>query len=234
MSVLVSNNAVGELLVGISDVETALVLRSGQGSRFPAPIAGKDWFYITVQDAQGNLEVMKCTARTSDTLTVKRSTDAPRAFIADSVVELRPCAELFDDKADAKDFADYTEDAEATHASLRATITALTKQLNDAVTRLDNAITELNTKAQKLENSISDSNKQAANTYVTKTSAEATYVKLAGNCTISGPLTLSSAVTMHSTLKVSGLVTAAGNVKTPTLQAATVKSSTVQSGVTYS
>lgn len=228
MSVLVSNNAVGELLVGISDVETALVLRSGQGSRFPAPITGKDWFYITVQDAQGNLETMKCTARNVDTLVVTRAAYGARAFVADSVVELRPCAELFDDKADAVEFKTFVDDTTQTQVSTDATIVALTKRLNDAIARFDEAITALNTKDQQLTNSISDTNTALSNykttvsdTYVTKSSAESTYFKKSGG-TISGAVT------------VSGDLNASGTIKAPTMTAATVKSSTVQSGVTYS
>ena len=102
MSALVTNNAVGALLVGISDTETALLLRAGQGPRFPAPVFEKDWFYITVQDEVGNMELMKCTARDGDTLTVTRGYGGTvaLAFKAACVVELRPCAELFNDKVD--------------------------------------------------------------------------------------------------------------------------------------
>ena len=102
MSVLVTNNAVGALLVGISDTETKLLLRPGQGARFPAPVFEKDWFYVTVQDEVGNLELMKCTARDTDSLTVVRAFGGTvaQAFKAACVVELRPWAELFNDKVD--------------------------------------------------------------------------------------------------------------------------------------
>lgn len=240
MSVLVSNNAVGELLVGISDVETALVLRSGQGSRFPAPITGKDWFYITIQDAQGNLETMKCTSRNVDTLVVTRSTDSARAFVADSVVELRPCAELFDDKADAVEFKTFVDDTTQTQVSTDATIVALTKRLNDAIARFDEAITALNTKDQQLTNSISDTNTAlndyktaVSDTYVAKTEAESTYFKLSGG-TISGAVTVIGELSTTGDLNATGDLSATGTIKAPMIRAATVRSSTVQSGVTYS
>ena len=102
MSALVANNASGSLLVGIDDLDTTVLLRPGQGARFPSPILGQDWFYLTIQNAQGELELVKCTARDSDTLTVKRGVGGTVAlsFKSDSIVELRPCAELFNDKVD--------------------------------------------------------------------------------------------------------------------------------------
>lgn len=146
MSVLVTNNGVGELLVGISDVETALVLRSNQGARFPAPIPGQDWFYITVQDSQGNLEVMKCTQRDGDTLTVIRAINNGNAlqFNADSVVELRPCAELFNDKADADvldaKLKEYEELYKTLESNLRQQFKALEATLNEKLQGLESGL----------------------------------------------------------------------------------------------
>lgn len=115
MSALVTNNGVAYLLVGIDDEEQRILLKSGQGSRFPSPVVDKDWFYITVEDAEGNVEVMRCTQRDNDTLDVVRGSDGTvaRSFKADSLVELRPCAGLFNDKVDADVF-------EAQMAELRA------------------------------------------------------------------------------------------------------------------
>ena len=125
MSALVTNNAVGALLVGISDTETALLLRAGQGSRFPSPILDKDWFYITVQDEIGSMELMKCTARDGDTLTVIRGQGGTVAiaFKAACVVELRPCAELFNDKVDYDVY-------NATIAALREELATFKAQMN--------------------------------------------------------------------------------------------------------
>lgn len=133
MSVLVTNNGIGYLLVGINDVEEKVLLKSGQGSRFPSPILDQDWFYITVEDEEGKREVMKCTQRDGDTLTVRRGQDNTMAisFKADCLVELRPCAGLFNDKVDEDTFAN-------TVASLKAQIKelelALTMKINNVQT----------------------------------------------------------------------------------------------------
>ena len=125
MSALVTNNATGSLLVGISDIDTALLLRAGQGARFPSPVVDQDWFYVTIQDAQGTLELMKCTERDGDTLTVVRGIGGTVAatFNADSIVELRPCAELFNDKVDYDVY-------NATVQALRAELAAFKTQMN--------------------------------------------------------------------------------------------------------
>lgn len=163
MSALVTNNAVGALLVGISDVETAVVLRPGQGSRFPAPVLDKDWFYVTVQDEIGSMELMKCTARDGDTLTVKRGQGGTIAiaFKASCVVELRPCAELFNDKVD--------------YDVYNATIAALREELATFKT-------QMNMQFQQLTGS--------TNTALDEQEAynKATYVPYVGDSTIAGTL----------------------------------------------
>lgn len=59
---------------------TALAVTPGQGSLFPTPTGG-DYFLLTLyeKDGSGNenrMEIVKCTARTADTLTVVRNYEA--------------------------------------------------------------------------------------------------------------------------------------------------------------
>lgn len=92
MALKLSNNADGLLALAISDSDTSLTLRAGHGSRFPALGSG-DWFPITVVRASdpSQFEIMRCTARSGDTLTVVRAQEGTSAitFDAGDVVSLR-------------------------------------------------------------------------------------------------------------------------------------------------
>jgi len=97
MTLQVANNAFGELNADITDTGTTIVLKSGNGARFPS-LAGSQYFYATLIDTNNNLEIVKATARSSDTLTVVRAQDGTsgRAFVANDRIELRPVAAFFD------------------------------------------------------------------------------------------------------------------------------------------
>ena len=95
---LFSNNAYSVLNGAISDVATAVVLTTGTGSRFPSPSAG-DWFLATLIGLDNNgvenaWEIVKCTARSSDTLTVTRAQEGTSAvsWISGTHIELRDTA----------------------------------------------------------------------------------------------------------------------------------------------
>lgn len=92
MTILVANDAVGSLASSINDSVLTLALGSGQGALFPNPGAD-EFFYITaIRASDGGKEIMKCTARSTDTLTVVRAQDGTTAksFAASDRVELRP------------------------------------------------------------------------------------------------------------------------------------------------
>lgn len=101
MGIKVANNAYGTLNTGISNVATTLVLNSGEGSRFPTLSAG-DYFYATLIDTSNNLEIVKVTARATDTMTIVRAQDGTtaRAYSANDRFELRPTAALFQEFID--------------------------------------------------------------------------------------------------------------------------------------
>jgi hypothetical protein len=104
MSLKVTNNAFGTLNAGISNSDVTIVLEAGQGARFPVLGAG-DYFYATLIDTSNNLEIVKVTARATDTMTVVRAQDgtSARAYNVNDRFELRPTAALFNEKADAED-----------------------------------------------------------------------------------------------------------------------------------
>lgn len=105
MGLKVTNNAFGTLNASINSSATTIVLVAGQGARFPTLSAG-DYFYATLIDTSNNLEIVKVTARSTDTLTVVRGQDntTARAYATNDRFELRPTAVMFTetiDKADA-------------------------------------------------------------------------------------------------------------------------------------
>ena len=80
MSVLFKNNATATLAVGISSSATTIVLSSGLGALFPSP-SGSTYFYGTLYDSLGNYEIVKCTARTTDSLTVVRGQEGTSPLV---------------------------------------------------------------------------------------------------------------------------------------------------------
>lgn len=102
MGVKVTNNAFGTLSASINNTDTTVTLDSGQGARFPT-LGASDYFYGTVIDTSNNLEIVKVTARSTDSMTVTRAQDntTARAFAIGDRFELRPTAALFEDISDS-------------------------------------------------------------------------------------------------------------------------------------
>lgn len=94
MSVKFANNAVSTLASGISNSATSITVASGNGALFPS-LTGSEYFYATLIDASNNLEIVKCTARSSDVLTVTRAQESTsaRAFSTGDRIELRITAQ---------------------------------------------------------------------------------------------------------------------------------------------
>jgi hypothetical protein len=77
---LFANNAVGTLAAAYTPSATALTLTAGQGILFPAPNPANDeWFPVTIVNVANQIEIVKCTARTADTLTVARGQEGTPA-----------------------------------------------------------------------------------------------------------------------------------------------------------
>ena len=88
------NNAVSTLAAGISNSATTLTVASGHGGKFPELYAG-DWFLLTLYTKTGvtesNWEIVKCTARSTDSLTIVRAQEGTTAqtWATGTPVELR-------------------------------------------------------------------------------------------------------------------------------------------------
>ena len=98
MGIKLTNNANATLAAGINSSATSITLTSGQGARFPTLGAG-DYFYATLVDTSNNLEIVKCTARSTDVLTVVRAQESTtaRAYNTGDRIEIRLTAQTFID-----------------------------------------------------------------------------------------------------------------------------------------
>jgi hypothetical protein len=88
---LFTNNAATTLATGINSSVTSLTVASATGALFPT-LAGLQYFYCTLSNAAGTtIEIVKVTARSTDTFTIVRGQDntTAAAFIAGDKVELR-------------------------------------------------------------------------------------------------------------------------------------------------
>lgn len=97
MPALFSNNASATLASSISTSSTSITVSTGMGALFPTITAGT-YFYATLTDSSNNLEIVKVTGRTSDTLSVVRAQEgtAARAYAAADKLELRITAAVLD------------------------------------------------------------------------------------------------------------------------------------------
>ena len=97
MGYITKNNAFSTLAGSISATELAIAVSAGHGDRFPVIVA-PDYSYITFENAAGNIEIVKLTARAaaSDVLTIERAQDntVARAWASGDVVEMRIIALL--------------------------------------------------------------------------------------------------------------------------------------------
>jgi len=100
MGIKLTNNANATLAAGINSSVTSITLTSGQGARFPT-LTASDYFYATLIDTSNNLEIVKCTARSTDVLTVVRAQESTtaRAYSTGDRIEIRITAQTFTDAA---------------------------------------------------------------------------------------------------------------------------------------
>jgi phage-related tail fiber protein len=98
MGIKVANNAFATLASGITSSATSITVASGQGARFPTLGAG-DYFYATLINTSNQLEIVKCTARSADVLTVERAQEGTtaRAYDVGDRIEIRITAATFED-----------------------------------------------------------------------------------------------------------------------------------------
>jgi hypothetical protein len=87
---LFTNNAATTLASGVLIGATSLTVATGDGAEFPT-LAGAQYFYCTLANNAGAVEIIKVTARSTDTFTIVRGQDgtSAAAWSAGDKVELR-------------------------------------------------------------------------------------------------------------------------------------------------
>lgn len=90
MATQLTNNAQSTVAIAIGTTDTTLVVKAGEGALFPALSSG-NFFNVTVITTENTFEIMKCTTRIGDTLTVVRAQEGTAAlpFPIGSKVDLR-------------------------------------------------------------------------------------------------------------------------------------------------
>ena len=66
MRIRFTDNVLTTLATGISNVDTQLTVAAGTGTRFPSVSSGDGYFIITMEDAAGNREFIRCDHRATD------------------------------------------------------------------------------------------------------------------------------------------------------------------------
>jgi len=104
MGMKFTNNAATTLDSGINASVTSLTVASGTGALFPT-LTASDYFYCTLTNTIGTIEIVKVTARSTDTFTIVRAQDGTTAgsWSLGDKVELRLVA------ASLNDFPKLTE-----------------------------------------------------------------------------------------------------------------------------
>jgi hypothetical protein len=100
MAALFTNNASAPIASSILTSSTSITVSSGQGAEFPV-LSGTDYFIATLVDTSNNIEIVKVTARSGDTMTVVRAQEGTtaRAYSAGSLLELRITAGVINNLA---------------------------------------------------------------------------------------------------------------------------------------
>lgn len=100
IKVLCVNNAYGTLAATATATTETLFLAGDQGDRFPTPVEDESMFYATLEDTDGNIEVVAVNRRVGSTFTVTRGQagTAAKAWEIGTEISLRVTAELMEDK----------------------------------------------------------------------------------------------------------------------------------------
>ena len=101
MAIQFKNNAATTLASPIGEGALSLSVATGTGSLFPTLGVG-DYFYCTLIDNSAQKEIVKVTARATDTFTIVRAQEGTSAlsFVAGNGVELRLTTQGIEDKFD--------------------------------------------------------------------------------------------------------------------------------------
>lgn len=91
MAVKLLNDVRSKLAVAVNVGDDKIRVIAGHGVRFPVLDVAGDWFPLAVENENGDIEIMRATARNGDEITVERGEEGSieRGFQSGSLVELR-------------------------------------------------------------------------------------------------------------------------------------------------
>ena len=146
MILLFANNAKTTLADPLTSISTTLTVSPTTGSEFPNPVAGQ-YFVITLTDAATGLinEIMWCTARSGDNLTVIRGREgtAAKSWLINDYVSAFPTAGTMADLVQVDQLQNRTYDsatAAGTPNALTASVPSNLTSLPEGFALLVNAI----------------------------------------------------------------------------------------------
>jgi hypothetical protein len=148
MTYQAKNNAFSTLAGSLTNVATTLTVQTGHGDRFPV-VTAPDYTIVTLEDASGNREIVKVTARVgaADSMTIVRAQEGTtaRAWSAGDSVELRMTA------GETQTLFDHVDKTSGAHA---ASAIANTPSGNLVATNVQAALNELQSDIDTRELSI--------------------------------------------------------------------------------
>lgn len=103
MSVQFKNNSFTVLAADIDDLDTEITVATGTGVNLPVIDSGVgEYFYATLTNTDGDMEIIKVTDVQDDLLTVERGAEGTTAvpFVAGSLLQNRFTAKTLRDIAD--------------------------------------------------------------------------------------------------------------------------------------
>jgi hypothetical protein len=144
MGVILKNNATSTITTAISASDVGLAVAAGTGSLFPT-LGASDYFYATLVSSSGTYEVIKVTARVSDTMVIVRAQEGTTAqsFASGSRFELRVTA------ASIQDMLDYHD--QASEISFAPTGSVSATDVQAAIAELDTEKTTLTAVLARLD-----------------------------------------------------------------------------------
>lgn len=131
-----ANNAVSRLAANITSSGTSLSLTPGDGAKFPA-LSGSQFFMGTLVKSDGSTEVVKVTARSTDTLTIVR---AQEAVAGATTAYAYSAGDRFEARLTAGGLGDELDRIEAVGAAAQSTADSATTAAATAQTTANAAL----------------------------------------------------------------------------------------------
>jgi hypothetical protein len=220
LQALWANNDLATLASGITSTQTTITLTSGEGALFPNPTSGQQVFSLTLITASNlsNFEIVYCTARSGDTLTVVRGQEGTgaQAFNAGDLAQGLITAGLLGYLVQAG--APWTWTATQTHASPIVLDNAVQLQGKNTGGTAYNLITMTSGNIVTLSGGPSgfniNNNANSAVNFTMTDAGVATFGASGGGLTVSGSngLTVSVNATVDGILEVLGNAAVAGTL----------------------